>query len=229
MAQARGDVAGGHQRLVVLHFSALHIGEGALHGLRAANAHELGALRGLAFVLHNHQRGPNVGGRRAHTVEDLDVALIGHVIAQQNAAPDRARNLVIRNGLGNLGAGGEHVTGGQRYAHIGVCGHLVDDDVGIQQRVSAACLHGRMQLADAHLAARAGHFGHIVKNLVALAPLHHLPGGAATAFGHVVHHFGLEQLDVAVLNGHCVLSRFKQSTVAAWRRKGGCWQAAQGG
>ena len=186
----------------------MHIGEGALHGLRAANAHKLGALRGLAFVLHNHQRAADVGGRRAHTVEDLDVALIGHVIAQQNAAPDRARNLVIRNGFGNLGACGEHVTGGQRHAHIGVCGHLVDDDVGVQQRVGAARLHRSVQLANAHLAARACHFGHIVKNLVALAPLHHLPGGAATTLRHIVHHFGLEQLDVAVLNCHCVLSCF---------------------
>ena len=161
-------------------------------------------------------------------MEDLNVALPLHMVAQQNAVPLGTGNQVVGNGRGNLAALGKGRARSDRDADIGVCGRLVDDDVGIHQRLGIACLHRTKQLANAHLTTSPRHFGDVIKHIVALPPANHVARGATATLGHIVHDFGFEQFDITVLNaGHCTLVLvLKPSSAAAWRHRGWCWQAA---
>ena len=202
-AQRVADRHRHHGRFVIL---VVVVGEAALDHGDGCGAHVLLLLRGQTFVLDQDEGLADIGHGVARALEQLHHALTGDVVLEQIARPFGALVEIGFDAGLRLFAGVEGLLGEeQRNADALVLRRLGHDDVGPEVGVSVVGGHLHEGLAQIDAAPGAIQFGDVGEDGIGDAVCNRAAGGRATAFGHIGHHGGLEQFDVAGLDGHTFL------------------------
>ena len=185
---------------------ALPVCVGAQFSVNINHAHVLHGLGHQALVLHQHQRAAHGGRGGARSLGDLQVALTGHMVVEQVAVPAAGGDQVVGDGAADLATRGKCVAGGDGDVGVRVVGAQSHKHVRAQQPVGVWRVDMHVQLADADLPGGAGHGVDVVEDGVRLVPADDPRGRPAAALGHVGHHLGGAELDVAGEDGHGALN-----------------------
>ena len=90
----------------------------------------------------------------------------------------------------------------QQGRHPRVTRRLTDDDAGTAIGVRVCSLHTQVAQAQVHGAGDAAQLGDVGENVVADVVDNDLTRGGTTAFGHILHDLGFEQLDIGFEDRH---------------------------
>ena len=166
------------------------------------HAHVLLILRAQALITDQHQGFTHSRQLGALTLQQHNRALALDVLVVEIAGPLRAASQVALDFGLHVGAPVKRARLKQQCRYAGIARRFADDDARAAVRVRVGSLHTQVAQAQVHGAGDAAQLGDVGENVVADVVDNDLTRGGTTAFGHILHDLGFEQLDIGFEDRH---------------------------